>query len=147
VTAPQPQSHNHDGEHRHESGHDHDHDHDHDHGGGVLGTIKGWLHIVDHTHSHGAQELIADPAFMNNRKAIRTVWIALGLLGLTTLAQVVIYLLRNDTQISPVFEADDFPGSRPLLLNFKSRRPSAAAWRCWPTRCTIWATRSTRCRC
>jgi len=112
--------HDHGHSHDHDHAHDHAHDHDHDHASGPLGFIQSWLHMGDHTHSHGAQELIADPAFMNNRKAIRTVWIALGLLGLTTLAQVVIYLLSGSVALlaDTVHNLGDALNSAPLLIAF-----------------------------
>ncbi len=113
-----PNGHGHD-EHDH-GGHDHGgHDHD-DHGDGLLGTLKAWLHIVDHTHSHGTQELIADPAFTNNKRAIRTVWLALALLAVTTVAQVIIYLASGSVALlaDTVHNLGDALNSVPLLIAF-----------------------------
>lgn len=119
-------AHNHDHDHGHENGHHGDHEHDHGHGG-VWGFLAGWLHIGGHTHSHGTQALVADSAFQNNEKAIRTVWLALGLLGLTTVLQVVIYLLSGSVALlaDTVHNLGDALNSVPLLIAFYLARRTA----------------------
>src|SRR5262245_31074980 len=86
--------HGHEGshDHDHEDSHDHDHEgshgHDHDHGSG-LGS---WLATIFHAHGHSGQreELASDPAFAATAEGIRTVWIALATLVITSLVQVLI---------------------------------------------------------
>lgn len=112
-------------EHKHHDGHDHnghhDHDHhDHHHGGGPLGWIAEVLHIGGHDHSHGPQNLIADSAFANNEEGIRAVWIALGLLAVTTVIQIVIYLYAGSVALlaDTVHNVGDALNSIPLLIAF-----------------------------
>jgi cation diffusion facilitator family transporter len=65
-------SHPHRGPHTHR-----DHDHDHDHSG--------------HGHSHG----LIDPSIKRSRAGLKAVALSLGVLGLTALAQLAIYLLTG----------------------------------------------------
>ncbi|MCB0211423.1 MAG: cation transporter, partial [Anaerolineae bacterium] len=117
--------HDHHDDHDH---HDHNHDdhHDHDHSSGPLGWLAEVFHIGGHDHSHGAQKLIADSAFADNDEGIRTVWIALILLGLTTVIQIVIYLIAGSVALlaDTVHNLGDVLNSVPLLIAFYlARRP------------------------
>ena len=100
----------------------HDHKHDHDHGHGHRSGPLGWLAAVFHVggHSHGDDGLIADPAFTASQEGIRIVWIALGLLALTTLIQVAIYLLSGSVALlaDTVHNLGDALNSIPLLIAF-----------------------------
>lgn len=89
--------HPHDHEH-HEDGHDHDHDHPHphnhedghhhDHGKGIWGWISTIFHLHGHSYKHDA--LVSDKVFLDNQEGIRTVWLALVALTITSLLQIVI---------------------------------------------------------
>ncbi len=110
--------------HDHSHAHDHDHAQDHDHPGGLLGWIASFLHLGD--HSHDEQKLIADEAFAGSQEGIRTVWIALSLLLLTTVIQVLIYLLSGSVALlaDTVHNLGDGLNSVPLLIAFYlARRP------------------------
>ncbi len=130
--------HDHDHEHEHDHGHDHPHGHDHarDHGhehphghdhGHSSGPL-GWLAALFHvgSHSHGDDALMADLALAASQDGIRTVWLALGLLGLTTLLQVAIYLFSGSVALlaDTVHNLGDALNSVPLLIAFYlARRP------------------------
>lgn len=91
--------------------------HGHSHGGGPLG----WLTAVFHWHGHEntEQDLSGDPAFAT-REGIRTVWIALAALGLTTVLQVVIVVASGSVALlaDTVHNFGDFLNSIPLLFAF-----------------------------
>ena len=91
--------------------------HGHSHGGGPLG----WLATVFHWHGHEHQEadLSGDPA-LATRDGIRTVWIALGALGLTTVLQVIIVALSGSVALlaDTVHNFGDMLNSVPLLFAF-----------------------------
>jgi len=104
--------------------HNHDHAHDHDHPRGLRGWIRSLLHLGGHTHHE--QKLIADQAFTDSKLGIRTVWIALGLLLLTTVIQFVIFLLSGSVALlaDTVHNLGDGLNSIPLLIAFYlARRP------------------------
>jgi cation diffusion facilitator family transporter len=91
--------------------------HGHSHGGGPLG----WLAAVFHWHGHEHREadLTGDPAFAS-REGIRTVWIALGALALTTVLQVIIVALSGSVALlaDTVHNFGDMLNSVPLLIAF-----------------------------
>jgi cation diffusion facilitator family transporter len=115
------------GDHDHGDGHEHahgDHDHDHDHGtglGGLLGRIF-------HTHGHSEQRLqrAADPA-LDNAEGIRTIWLALGALTLTTVMQIAIVALSGSVALlaDTVHNFGDALNSVPLLIAFYLARRAA----------------------
>ncbi len=117
-------SHEHDHEqHEHEQ-HDHEqHEHEqHDHKSG----IGGWLGTFFHSHSHDHNGLTTEEAFLDNRAAIRTVWIALALLLVTMLLQLVIVWLSGSVALlaDTAHNLVDGLNSLPLLLAFYlARRP------------------------
>lgn len=96
-------------------GHDHDH-HDHDHQTGPFG----WLTAIFHTHAHDHSELANDQSFLDNQEGIRTVWIALGLLLLTTVLQWVIVWLSGSVSLlaDTAHNLVDGLNSLPLLIAF-----------------------------
>lgn len=102
--------------------HTHDHDHDHDHHGGIIGTIGTALHLpgFGHGHDHGYTELAADSALHDNELGIRTVWLALLVLGITTVLQIVIYLASGSVALlaDTVHNLGDALNSIPLLVAF-----------------------------
>jgi cation diffusion facilitator family transporter len=125
--------HDHD-EHDHgEHGHSHDeHDHDehdhgehgHSHGGGVWGLLSSVFHF--HGHGDQQQQLAADAA-MATEEGIKTIWLALGILGLTTALQVVIVALSGSVALlaDTVHNLGDALNSIPLLIAFYLARRGA----------------------
>ncbi len=109
-------------------GHDHAEDHYHPHGhndphGHSHGTgLWGWINTIFHTHGHSEQQLqrAADPALSDNSEGIRTVWLALGALGTTTVLQIIIFLLSGSIALfaDTVHNLGDSLNSIPLLLAF-----------------------------
>lgn len=67
--------------------------HGHRHNGRPLGWLSTIFHL--HGHEHPEHDLIGDPAF-GTREGIRTIWIALVALSLTTLLQVGIVVTSRD---------------------------------------------------
>src|SRR5689334_17448396 len=70
-------------------GHIHaDHEHPHAQRPGLWQRLRAGL--APGRHSHGYEELAADRAFLNNEAGIRTVWLALAALLLTSIIQLTI---------------------------------------------------------
>ena len=72
-------------------------------------------------------DLAGDAAFIDNQLAIRTVWIALVALGLTTALQVVIYVASGSVALlaDTVHNLGDALNSVPLLVAFYIARRAA----------------------
>lgn len=106
--------------------HSHSHDHHH-HSNNILVKIAKALHLPGFTHDHSHHDLAGDTAFHDNELAIRTVWIALVALGLTTALQVVIYLVSNSVALlaDTVHNLGDALNSIPLLIAFYFARRTA----------------------
>lgn len=98
--------------------HDHDDDHNHDHDHGRFAWLTALLPWHGHSHDHG--ELARDRAFLNNELGIRTVWVALFLLLLTTILQVVIVALSGSVALlaDTLHNLGDGLNSVPLLIAF-----------------------------
>ncbi|MYD09775.1 MAG: cation transporter [Chloroflexi bacterium] len=113
----------------HSHGHHHHHDdtHHHHHSNNILVKIAMALHLPDFTHDHSHAELAADRAFLDNQLAVRTVWIALAALGLTTALQIVIYIASNSVALlaDTVHNLGDALNSIPLLFAFYIARRAA----------------------
>lgn len=111
-------------DHKHDHDHDHHHhDHDHSHGpGGIIGVIGQALHLpgFGHDHDHGYEELASDQALYDNDLGIRTVWLALLALGITTALQIVIYIASGSVALlaDTVHNLGDALNSIPLLIAF-----------------------------
>ena len=108
----------------HSHGHSHDHHH---HSNNILVKIAMALHLPGFTHDHSHADLAADRAFLDNQLAVRTVWIALVALGLTTALQVVIYIASNSVALlaDTVHNLGDALNSIPLLFAFYIARRAA----------------------
>lgn len=111
-----------DHDHAHDNHDDHD---DHDHGSGVWG----WLGSVFHFHGHGDanQSLASDAAFAANEEGIRTIWLALGALTLTTVIQAAIVVFSGSVALlaDTAHNLVDALNSIPLLIAFYlARRPA-----------------------
>ena len=110
--------HDHDHSHVHRAhGHDHHH-HDHEHGHGPIG----WLKTVFHFHGHSQQQakLASDQAFLDNQEGIRTVWIALALLLVTSILQVIVVFWSGSVALlgDTIHNIGDGLNSIPLLIAF-----------------------------
>jgi cation diffusion facilitator family transporter len=90
-------------------------EHDHKHSNNILARI---FHIGGHSHEHIA--LNADPAFNANSLGIRTVWVALALLALTTLLQIGIVAFSGSVALlaDTLHNLGDTLNSIPLLAAF-----------------------------
>jgi len=86
------------------------------------------LHLPGFTHEHDHSSLSRDLAASDNSLAIRTVWLALLALGLTTAIQVLIVLASGSVALlaDTVHNLGDALNSLPLLLAFylARRRPN-----------------------
>jgi cation diffusion facilitator family transporter len=108
--------------------HDHHHHHDHDHhpheGGGLIATLGAALHLPGFTHDHSHS---ANTAAYDNELGIRTVWLALLVLGTTTVLQIVIYLASGSVALlaDTVHNLGDSLNSIPLLLALYLARRAA----------------------
>lgn len=89
----------------------------HTHKGGPLGWLGAIFHLGGHEHAE--PEMSSDPAFAT-QDGIRTVWIALAALGLTTMIQVVIVLMSGSVALlaDTVHNLGDALNSVPLLFAF-----------------------------
>jgi len=113
--------------HSHGQHHHHDHSHDHHHRSNPLAKVAQALHLPGFTHDHSHADLAGDAAFLDNQLAIRTVWIALIALGLTTVLQVVIYAASGSVALlaDTVHNLGDALNSAPLLFAFYIARRAA----------------------
>lgn len=98
--------------------HDHppDHENDHTHHTG----LRGWLEGLIHPHSHDHRELAADQAFIDNQIGIRTVWLALTALTITSLLQLAIVAASGSVALlaDTAHNIGDGLNSIPLLVAF-----------------------------
>ncbi len=110
----------------HSHGHSHEHDHHH-HSNNILVKLAMVLHLPGFTHDHSHGDLAGESAFLDNQLAIRTVWIALIALGLTTALQVVIYTASGSVALlaDTVHNLGDALNSIPLLIAFYFARRTA----------------------
>ncbi|MCA9946634.1 MAG: cation transporter, partial [Anaerolineales bacterium] len=118
---PHPHEHKHDDDHDHPHPHPHGHDHDeghHHHGNGVWGWISAIFHLHGHSHQHDA--LATDQAFVDNQEGIRTVWLALAALTITSVLQIVIVAFSGSVALfaDTVHNIGDGLNSIPLLIAF-----------------------------
>ncbi len=106
--------------------HDHDHPHDHSHEDGHREhrgvRLWGWIGSVFHLHGHSHQhdEIATDRAFLDNQAGIRTVWLALAILAITSLLQIVIVAWSSSVALlaDTVHNIGDMLNSVPLLIAF-----------------------------
>ena len=92
---------------------------------GLLGWIAQIFHLNGHSHDHPS--LAAESAFQTNTEAIRTVWLALFALGLTSVLQIGIVALSGSVALlaDTVHNIGDTLNSIPLLLAFYLSRRAA----------------------
>jgi cation diffusion facilitator family transporter len=96
----------------------HEH-HDHTHQTGIWGWVAAVFHLPGHSHENHAS-LAGDPAFNANQEGIRTIWLAIAALGITTLLQVGIVALSGSVALlaDTVHNVGDTLNSIPLLIAF-----------------------------
>ncbi|MEP7292758.1 MAG: cation diffusion facilitator family transporter [Chloroflexota bacterium] len=99
----------------------HDHNHndptqDHQQPRSVLGWIRQIFHIGGHEHA----PLAGDPAFTANQEGIRTVWLAVLALGVTSFLQIGIVAFSGSVALlaDTVHNVGDTLNSIPLLVAF-----------------------------
>ena len=117
--------------HDHDEHHnDHDHKHDHHHHPptrNIFVLVAMALHLPgfghDHQHGHGLEERMLE----DNNLGIRTVWLALFVLGITTVLQVFVYMVSGSVALlaDTVHNFGDALNSVPLLVAFYLARRSA----------------------
>ncbi|MCY4540172.1 MAG: cation diffusion facilitator family transporter [Chloroflexi bacterium] len=114
------EQHHHQHDHSHAHHHGHGHAHHHHHSDNILVKLATVLHLPGFAHDHSHAELAGDRAFLDNQLAIRTVWIALVALGLTTALQIVIYAASGSVALlaDTVHNLGDALNSAPLLIAF-----------------------------
>ncbi len=102
----------------HDHADDHGHDHDESHSGGVFG----WLGAIFHLRGHHDQKssLASDAAFTATEEGIRTVWLALAALTITTILQIIIVYWSGSVALlaDTVHNLGDALNSIPLLIAF-----------------------------
>lgn len=110
--------------HPHDHPHDHDHNHTHHHQG-WWGRMAAIFHLHEHSHSRG--ELASDQAFLDNEESIRTVWLALAALTVTSTLQIVIVVWSGSIALlaDTVHNIGDALNSIPLLFAFYLARCAA----------------------
>lgn len=111
--------------------HTHDHDnahhyteHDHVHEEGLVNRIGAALHLPGFAHAHDHGHLTGDAAIQDNEIGIRTLWLALLLLGVTTVLQIIIYIASGSVALlaDTVHNLGDALNSVPLLFAFYLNR-------------------------
>ncbi len=117
---PNPHEHEHDHDHDHAHDHDHHHHqgHNHDHDHSLWERIASALHIPGYSHEHA--NLTSEQAFFDNELGIRTVWIALAILLVTSLLQIGVVALSGSVALlgDTVHNIGDGLNSVPLLIAF-----------------------------
>ncbi len=122
YTHPNPHGRDHHDDHDH----DHNHDHDHDHDLSLWARIATALHIPGYGHDHASPT--AEQAFFDNELGIRTVWIALVILLVTSLLQIGVVALSGSVALlgDTVHNIGDGLNSVPLLIAFYLARRAAS---------------------
>ena len=91
--------------------------------------LKGWVAAIFHLHGHNHEEtsFVAAPAFNATNEGIRTVWLALGALALTSVIQIGIVALSGSVALlaDTVHNVGDTLNSIPLLIAFYLARRMA----------------------
>ncbi|WUH95288.1 cation diffusion facilitator family transporter [Streptomyces sp. NBC_00433] len=103
-----------------------DHGHDHGHGAGRWSRLR---HQVSHfvtPHSHEAMDKV-DSALETSREGLRTLWLSLGILGLTTVVQAVVVAVSGSVALlgDTIHNAADALTAVPLGVAFLLGRKAA----------------------
>jgi cation diffusion facilitator family transporter len=110
-------------------GHDHGHEHEHEHGHGPAhqsgpGLLPRLRHLL-RPHSHEAADQV-DAAMEASREGMRTLWISLGILGVTALIQAAVTVASGSVALlgDTLHNAADALTAVPLAVAFViGRRP------------------------
>ena len=105
--------------------HSHEHDHSHTpHDRGWRGRIAVMFRLG---HSHNQSNLASDQAFLEDEEGIRTVWLALAALTVTSILQILIVLWSGSVALfaDTVHNIGDGLNSIPLLIAFYLARRAA----------------------
>lgn len=135
MTDVHPTHHHHEQDHHHDHHHDdhhhHDHPHDHDHPAGLWAQIAAALHLPGYGHEHDHGDIVRSISPEDNNLAIRTVWLALLALTITTILQIIIFMASGSVALlaDTVHNLGDALNSIPLLFAFYlARRPANARY-------------------
>src|ERR1022692_561372 len=115
------QDHDHDHDHGHEDEHEHGHEHGHDNAPGLAARLR---HLL-RPHSHEAADQV-DAVMEASREGMRTLWISLGVLGVTALIQGVVVAVSGSVALlgDTLHNAADALTAVPLGVAFVvGRRP------------------------
>lgn len=106
------------GGHDHHDDHGHRHKHDHEGPSGIIGLIASIFHLGGHKHDHG--DLAGDKALKDNKLGIHTIYIAVAILGLTTIFQIIVFLMSGSVSLlgDTIHNFGDAINSIPLLGAF-----------------------------
>lgn len=110
----QPHAHDHGSRsHTHDDG-----DHSHHASTTIWGRIAAIFHF--HGHSHDHKDLASDQSFLNNEEGIRTVWLALIALTITSIIQITIVYFSGSVALfaDTAHNIGDGLNSIPLLIAF-----------------------------
>jgi cation diffusion facilitator family transporter len=121
----EPHGHDHHSEDRGGRRHGHG-DHNHDHGGGRYARMRHqFAHLVS-PHSHEAMDKV-DSAMETSREGMRTLWLSLGILGLTTVIQAAVVALSGSVALlgDTIHNAADALTAVPLGIAFVLGRRAA----------------------
>jgi cation diffusion facilitator family transporter len=105
---------------------DHGHDHERNHGDGRWVRIRHQLAHVVTPHSHEAMDKV-DAAMETSREGMRTLWLSLGILGLTTAIQAMTVVLSGSVALlsDTIHNAVDALTAVPLGIAFLLGRRAA----------------------
>lgn len=111
---------------RGQDGRGHDHDHDHSHSHEHPGGLKGFLHGLFVPHSHDAADSV-DEAMESSVKGIRALKISLAVLAVTSLTQLVIFLVSGSVALlaDTIHNFSDALTAVPLWVAFILSRRAA----------------------
>ncbi len=113
-----PYDHSHDQQYPHSHDHEHGDGHHHHHGSGIWSWISTIFHLHGHSHQH--DKLVSAQAFLDNQEGIRTVWLALAALTITSLLQIIIVARSGSVALlaDTIHNIGDGLNSVPLLIAF-----------------------------
>jgi len=113
-----PYDHSHDQQYPHSHDHEHGDGHHHHHGSGIWSWISTIFHLHGHSHQH--DKLVSAQAFLDNQEGIRTVWLALAALTITSLLQIIIVAWSGSVALlaDTIHNIGDGLNSVPLLIAF-----------------------------